>query len=346
MLTISCSAAHGSGGLGRHLAELVSEHRAASRLQRYFTRGAPPADQLAEIVQTPFTGLLLKLPLIRSSQGRSQFLVMDRFDAAVAERLVTPVQTHIGFCGQALRTFHRARKLGYERLELVAPTCHLDDVARQHEIAHQAYPLEDGWLNDAHRRKGLAEYDVADQIHVVSEYARQSFLRCGVSGSKLVRTHLGGAEVTRRTPRRDDGLFRFVYVGMLTVTKGVPLLLDAFAALRQQDIELVLVGGTGSRGMRRFMAEAMQRDSRIKLAPGDPTPIYERSDCCVHPSYQDGFAFAVADALATGLPAIVTEDTGAKELIRTKDNGLIIPTGDLEALVRAMTEIYKARRRS
>jgi len=44
----------------------------------------------------------------------------------------------------------------------------------------------------------------------------------------------------------------------------------------------------------------------------------------------------VAEALAVGVPVIVTEVTGAKELVRPSVNGWVVPTGDLDALVAAL----------
>lgn len=56
-----------------------------------------------------------------------------------------------------------------------------------------------------------------------------------------------------------------------------------------------VVGGSGSRGMRRLLDDRRRADPRIRISPGDPLPQLQRADLYVHPSYQDGYAFAVAD---------------------------------------------------
>jgi glycosyltransferase involved in cell wall biosynthesis len=61
----------------------------------------------------------------------------------------------------------------------------------------------------------------------------------------------------------------------------------------------------------------------------------------VHPAYEDGFAYAPAEALACGLPVLVSEDTGMKELIEVGTNGLVLPTGDLDALTEAIDAVYR-----
>ena len=62
---------------------------------------------------------------------------------------------------------------------------------------------------------------------------------------------------------------------------------------------------------------------------------------CVHPAYEDGFAYAPAEALASGIPVIVSEDTGMKDLIDPPRTGLILPTGDIDALTAAIDAAYR-----
>jgi glycosyltransferase involved in cell wall biosynthesis len=102
----------------------------------------------------------------------------------------------------------------------------------------------------------------------------------------------------------------------------------------------VLVGGWGTRGMRRFIERACAGDRRITICPGDPLPHLRRARLYVHPAYEDGFAYAPAEALACGVPLIVSEDTGMKELIGSIGEGLVVPTGDLEALTLAIGAAY------
>ena len=107
-------------------------------------------------------------------------------------------------------------------------------------------------------------------IHVASEYTRESFLEAGVPAEKLQRVQLSIPERYRPAPReRDDETFRVLYVGALTVTKGVPVLLEAFRQLTG-DAELVLVGGWGTRGMRQYVQSRLAADPRIRVVSGDP----------------------------------------------------------------------------
>ena len=133
-----------------------------------------------------------------------------------------------------------------------------------------------------------------------------------------------------------------MYVGSLSVVKGVPLLIDAVRALPAPDIRLVLVGGWKSRGMRRFVERACTDDPRITVSHGDPLPHLQAARLCVHPSYNDGFGYSPVEALACGLPVLVSEDTGMKDLLEGGGaDGLVLPTGDLGALTAAIEAAYR-----
>lgn len=58
-------------------------------------------------------------------------------------------------------------------------------------------------------------------------------------------------------------------------------------------------------------------------------------------AYEDGFAYAPAEALACGVPVIVSEDTGMKDLVDPGANGLILGTGDADALADALDAAYR-----
>jgi len=345
VITISCNAPPGTGGLGRHFVELIDDFRWQRRLRCYYSTALEPggAGQDGQLVPTGAGMRLSRLPPLRFSEGWRAYLGSEAFDRGVAARLV-PADTHVGFPGQARRTFLRARRLGFDSLELVAATSHINHVARQHAEAHRRWPLEDGWLNEAHRRKVLEEYDLADTIVVSSGYAVQSFLAEGVPERKL-RLWDPRPDPRFQPPARrpDDGIFRIVFIGAVSVVKGVPVLLEAMRSLPQPDIELTLVGGYGSRAMRRHVQGAMGGDPRIRMCPGDPLPHLQRADVLVHPSFQEGFGYAPMEALACDVPVIVTEDTGMKEHVEPGHNGWVVPTGSAEAIAGRLGEMLRAR---
>jgi glycosyltransferase involved in cell wall biosynthesis len=345
-VAVSCSAPLGAGGLGRHLGEIVDALDRAGRPGDCISgssRGVASASALrgwAPAGERPrLRGALARAPLPISPGLRTGAFMTD-FDGYAAARL--PHAEHLlAFNGQALAQFRAARRAAYGSLTLVSANSHIRQVARRHAEAHRRYPLEGSWTTRLIERN-LAEYDAADRIYVASRYVRESFLQEGFAAERLLDFPLTpDPRYTTRTPPAPGEHFEIVYVGSLTVHKGVPLLIDAVRRLSAADIRLVLVGGWGTRGMRRFVQSACAADARILVSPGDPLARLRSASVCVHPAYEDGFAYAPAEALACGVPVLVSEDTGMKELIDAPRTGLILPTGDLDALTEAIDAAYR-----
>lgn len=249
----------------------------------------------------------------------------------------------IAFCGQALKLLQCARKHGAQTLEVVAPTAHISHCNDQHRKALARWPLGDTWLNNAHIARALKEYAIADRIQVSSEYVRKTFLDRGVPAGKIVRFDLQANPRYVPAPEKkpDDGVFRIAYIGGLTPIKGTPLLLEAFERLSVPRKALYLVGNTGNRAAHRFVQSFTKRCSDIHIVPGDPLPVLQIADVYVHPSFQDGLGLAPLEALACGVPVIVSEDTGMKEFVHQGINGFVVPTGERDALIATLEQFAR-----
>jgi glycosyltransferase involved in cell wall biosynthesis len=345
-VAVSCMAPLGVGGLGRHLSEileaLAADEQPTSCICESTRASASGAARRSprHMLGIPYlTNVLRTLP-IPTSVGVRAHAASVEFDAYAAQQL--PHADHlIAFNGQALTQFRAARRAAYKSISLVAANPHLRRVARQHALAHSRYPLEGSWATRLLERN-LAEYALADRIYVASSYTRESFLEEGVPDELL--SHLPLTPNRRYGPvltREPSERFEIVYVGSLAVHKGVPLLIDAVRRLANPDIGLRLVGGWGTPGMRRFVQSACAEDPRISVCPGDPLAHLRSASLCVHPAYEDGFAYAPAEALAAGVPVLVSADTGMQELIDPGRDGLVLPTGDLDALTETIEAAYR-----
>ncbi len=343
---VSCAAPLGRGGLGRHLQETLDALGRRGEQASCLCEPLDPATAGGHTGPGTRAGLWAAAPAARLSPAWRAWRTSVAFDVAAARRLV-PAEHLIAFNGQALGQFDAARGAGTESLGLMSATAHLRSVVRQHARAHARHPLERSWASRLLRRS-LLEYARADRIHVSSRYAWESFLAEGVAEERLLLFPLTPSPRFSPDPapaRHPSSRFDVVYVGGLSVAKGVPLLVDAFSRLAHGDMRLLLVGGAETRGMRRFLARARARDPRIEVVPGDPLPVLRVARLCVHPSYTDGFGYAPAEALACGVPVLVSEDTGMKELIGSARDGLVLPTGDLDALTEAIECAYRGELR-
>jgi glycosyltransferase involved in cell wall biosynthesis len=333
-VTVTCSAPVGGGGLGRHLEELLGAFARRGQSPACICEGQPGSEP-------PRSGPVRRAlrPLGRISPAWRLRRVSIAFDEDAARRL-PPAEHLIGFNGTSLAQFRRARAGGAGSLGLVSATAHARRLRERHRAARSRYPIERSWATGVVRRN-LREYALADRIYVSSDYVRESFLEHGVEERALATFPLTPAPRFDPSERSAADAFEVVYVGGFTVDKGVPLLIDAVRRLPHTDLRLRLVGGWKTPGMRRFVSEAMAADARIEVLVGDPLPHLRSASLYVHPAYCDGFAYAPAEAMACGVPVLVSADTGMKELISPGENGLVLPTGDLEALSDAIDAAYR-----
>jgi len=343
-VAVSCPARAGSGGLGRHLQEtldaLARRDQRAQAISEAEIGGAAVSARLVEAAG-------------RISPSWRMLLASRSFDRRAARRL-PPCENLIAFNGTALAQFEKGARRG-TGLHLMSANSHYRQLVARHELAHRQYPVEAPWAPRLLERN-LREYDRAGRILVTSDYMRDSFLEQGVAEERLVRFPLTPdprfapaappappAAGAGSAPGGEPEVFELLYVGSLLVHKGVPLLLDAFSQLEMPDLRLRLLGGWTTRPMREVVERAVAGDARISAGPGDPLTHLRRARLCVHPTYEDGFAYAPAEALAAGVPVLVSEDTGMKELIDRGRTGLVVPTGERDALVEAIAAFYDGR---
>lgn len=143
--------------------------------------------------------------------------------------------------------------------------------------------------------------------------------------------------------------FTFLFVGRLVGDKGINELVKAFQLLHNKfpEVRLVLVGRHES-NLDRLKPETelvIQNETYIEaVGPkyGDELLAwYAVSDVFVFPSYREGFPNVVLEAGAMGLPCIVTNINGSREIIDEGKNGIIIPSKDTDALYVSMKQMLQ-----
>ena len=148
---------------------------------------------------------------------------------------------------------------------------------------------------------------------------------------------------------KDNNVFTFLFVGRIVGDKGINELVEAFLRLNREhpNTRLVLTGNY-ERELDPIKPDTQEiidcHDAISTTGPktGDNLVVqYAISDCFVFPSYREGFPNTVLEAGAMGLPCIVTDINGSREIIENGNNGLVIPPRDAESLYFAMKNIYE-----
>lgn len=133
--------------------------------------------------------------------------------------------------------------------------------------------------------------------------------------------------------------FTFITVGSLLPVKNQALLIDALAALSEQDWQLIIVGEGRERESLQTQITRLGLTDKVHLVglknKKEIVELLQHAQVFVLPSLSENFSVAVLEALACGLPVIASITGGIRECIDSQ-NGLLFEVNDLEGLTNAL----------
>ena len=188
-----------------------------------------------------------------------------------------------------------------------------------------------GDMSRAELRRREREIAAADLIHVTSHAVQAEMLEAGVEPERLIHAY-HGVDVERFRPAPKAAELRIAFIGPLSLRKGVDVVADLAAGLRDGTVEAV--GGPTCPWSRRISEGArFERGTDVPETLG-------RCHVLVLPSRSDGFSFVVLEAMASGAVPIVTPEVGASEIVRSLDERLVIPRQEFaEATVELLPRL-------
>jgi alpha-maltose-1-phosphate synthase len=179
----------------------------------------------------------------------------------------------------------------------------------------------------------VAEYEEAHAVTVPSQLAKRSFLQHGISADRVFVCPYG-VDLSEFHPAvKRDNIFRVIYVGQITIRKGIGHLLRAVEPLvRKHRIEVWLVGEIDSR-IEPLLKQYRGVFEYKGVSPRkDLWQLYSQASVLVLASVEEGLAFVQAQAMACGVPVIATTNTGAEDLFTDGIEGFIVPIRRPEAI--------------
>ena len=264
----------------------------------------------------------------------------------LAARWIEPCTIFHGWTGNCLASIRRAR--GFEaRILIEQATMHPREWQRTVLGECERFDVPPrgcrAMLPDALVRKMEREYESADNIVVPSNVAWRSFEQAGL-GEKTVVLHAGVDHEFFRPAAATGhrGLFRVCFVGRVEIAKGLPYLLLAWKQLELPNAELVLIGEVAEE-MRPFLKRWALPNVRLTglLPAAEVAEWYRRSHLLAFPSVNEGLARAIFEAMASGLPVIATELSGAEDCINPGIEGNVVPARSVETLAEGMLWHYE-----
>jgi len=188
--------------------------------------------------------------------------------------------------------------------------------------------------------KELKEYAEADYISIPSSFVKRSFLEMGIDEKKLIQVPYGVDLSNFRQIPKSDNVFRVVFVGGMSLRKGVHYLLRAFSELNLSNSELMLIGSLNDEIKPFFKKYAGSYKYVGHVPQRELYKYYSQGSVFVIMSIEEGLALVIPQAMACGLPVICTTNTGGEDIIRDGKDGFIIPIRNIEALKEELLYLY------
>lgn len=190
------------------------------------------------------------------------------------------------------------------------------------------------WL---HERR-LRDLELADQILVPSEHIARRLVGHGTPAARIsVVPYAADTRRFRPNPEKRPGsTCTFLFAGGITQRKGIKYLFEAWRRIRRPGWKLQLVGGLPSNPgpLREYLDEVEHLGS---VSHSEMPARMAAADVFVFPSLFEGSAVVTYEALASGLPSVVTPSAGS--VVRDGIEGFLVAPRDVEALADRMERL-------
>ncbi len=209
---------------------------------------------------------------------------------------------------------------------------------------HSAYALlgqpDQSGISDEAINREREELLAADAVFCPNEFVLESVLEYGVPPQRCIPTSYGwGGDRISGTSTRSKGSegVAVLFVGTGDVRKGLPWLLEAWERAGIQG-KLLLAGLIDDEIRVRYSRIFARRDVCELGYVKDIARVYEAADIFCFPSWEEGGPMVTIEAMASGLPCIVTPMGGAG-LIKDSRNGILVRPGDVEGIATAIIRL-------
>lgn len=245
-------------------------------------------------------------------------------------RKIEGIDKFIGFSGQSLEAFQVCKERGIKTtLDQVDAGLYEWELVSREVDKRQGWELsvpDTRWSNRFEKRV-KRELELADEVIVNSEYSKQALNYWGISKNVSI---LPIASSIPRCPRTkiSEGKLRILFLGILSIRKGVHIALAAVDSLvrRGFEVELILAGESiiRSEKLREF-----QGWKYLGPVPGFAVPdLIDSCDVLLFPTFSDGFGMVQVEAISRGMPVISTKN--AAQVIDDGISGFIVEIGSVE----------------
>jgi glycosyltransferase involved in cell wall biosynthesis len=182
------------------------------------------------------------------------------------------------------------------------------------------------------------EWEIADVVIVNSKWSKGALEKQGVNADKIEVLPLayednGHKMAKASTGKGRDNPLTVLWLGSVSVRKGIPYLVEAARELTSANIRFVIAGPLKIR--EEAVRNAPSNMEWLGQVPRSQTPeLYKRADVFVLPTISDGFAITQLEALAHGTPLVVTPNCG--RVVEDGETGFVVEPRDPDSIAEAL----------
>jgi len=250
--------------------------------------------------------------------------------------------------GVGLQSFRAARNAGV----ITVVECGSTHTDFQHEVVLSEFRrngISRPLFPTSYRDRVRTEFEEADYIQIPTRFVGRTFLEHGISEAKLLYSAYGvdHEKFKAQNAPRDGQPFRAICPSGINLRKGARVLMEAWRKLSWTNAELHWIGKPTAHTAHLFRHKPRTVIVHEWMGHEDLSALYRRCDVFVLPSFEEGFARVMLEAAASGLPLIVTPNTGAEDFLSPDaPEGWLIPVNDVDALCEALVSAKQDRSRT
>lgn len=192
----------------------------------------------------------------------------------------------------------------------------------------------------------LEEYADCSYLYTPSTYAAKTYVEKGVPKEKIISFPLSAENIEggpANAQKEKGSKFKVMYVGAISLEKGVQYLLEAMRLVRASHprAELVLIGSLADE-FKPFLKKYQNSfDYRGVVPHHEIGRYYNEASVFVFPSIDDGFGQVILEAMSFGLPVIATTNCAGPDIINDGKNGFIVPVRDPQSIAAKISQLYE-----
>jgi len=287
---------------------------------------------------------------IKTRKARSLFELQElaenygrQFSFTVGQHLKNE-NALIAFTGEALESFNACERKGVKKiLDQVDPGLFEWELVESEISKYPSWgeSSENSSWSKSFEKRVESELELADHIIVNSEYSAESLRYWGVGKNVTVLPIPSSVNRKRKDKINTSKPLKVLFLGFLSLRKGVHIALKAIDLLVKKGFEVQLILA----GLCLIEPSKLNEyEGNHYLGPVPASAVPELIDSCdvlLFPTLSDGFGMVQVEAISRGIPVITTKNSAA--IIVNNESGFIVPASDVEAVARCVEKYCEDR---